>query len=62
MSVVYVHVHGTLLSCPTSRVGKDRAGEAMSLAFDYTCVYLYSCPILSDMSMVVSAVGIQVSQ
>ena len=60
MSVV--HVYGTVLSCPISHVGKDRAGGTMSLAFDCTCVYLYSCPVLSNMSRVVSAVGIQVSQ
>ena len=39
-----------------------RAGGVMSLACDCTCVYLYSCRVLSNVSRVVSAVGMQVCQ
>ena len=60
MSVV--HVHGTVLSCPVLYPMWGRTGQVGPCHWHLTvraCVYLYSCPILSNMSRVVSAVGIQ---
>ena len=63
MSVVHVHVHGTVLSCPIPcGKGQGRWGHVISMWL-YMCISIFlSCPFLSNVSRVVSAVGIQVCQ